>query len=65
VTTFQDRVAAKATEVKVSRLLLSIPAGVLWLLGAVVGLVWFLIAWGWAALVIGFSDGARRESDGD
>jgi hypothetical protein len=65
LTSFQDRVAAKATEVKVSRLLLSIPAAVLWLVGAAVGLVWFLLAWCWAALIIGFSDGSRRETEGD
>jgi hypothetical protein len=60
---FNDRVADKAAEVSIGRLLLSIPAGLLWLVGATVGAVWFLLAWCWAALVIGFGDGRRRGSE--
>lgn len=65
MTSFQERVAAKAVEVSIPRVLLSIPAWVLWLVGAAVGLVWFLLSWCFAAVVVGFSDGSRRDREAE
>lgn len=54
--TFPDRVAEKAGQVNVVRLVLSVLALVPWALGVVVGVVFLAVAWMWAAAAIGFSD---------
>jgi hypothetical protein len=35
-----------------------------WLLGALVGLVWAVVRWVWAAVCVGFSDGSSRVNRG-
>lgn len=54
--TFPDRVATKAGQVNVLRLLLSVLALIPWLLGVLVGVLFLAVAWMWAAAVIGFGD---------
>jgi hypothetical protein len=49
--------ARKASPAKAAKTLLASP---LYLMGFVIGGIWYLLAWGWSAIVVGFTDGARR-----
>lgn len=55
-----ERIAAKAKSYKPSRAagtLIALPfIAVGWLVGA----VWFVAAWAWAAVVVGFTEAARK-----
>ncbi|MEM9516031.1 MAG: hypothetical protein AAGA42_14360 [Actinomycetota bacterium] len=58
---FPERVAQRATEVQVARLLLSLLAVPFYVLGFVVGVVWLAIRWIYAAVVVGFADARDRQ----
>lgn len=60
-----DRVAEAATTVKPLRLLLSLCALPLYLLGWAVGFVVVAFSWIVAAAQVGYSDGRRRKPDAD
>lgn len=63
---FPDRVATKAADVRVGRLLLSLLALPFYVLGFVIGVVWVAIRWIFAAVVVGFADvGTIRRVSGD
>lgn len=57
---FPDRVAAKAADVRILRVVLSLLALPFYALGIVVGLIWLAIRWTYAAVVVGFADVAHR-----
>lgn len=65
---FQARVEEKAATLKPGRALLTVIAAVLfavgWLVGQAVRFVWTMIAWAWAASVVGFHT-ARHGDGGD
>ncbi len=62
-TTFFDRVATTGREVSPLRALLTLLAGLFWLVGAAVGLairvVVFVVRWVWAAAVVGYQDALK------
>ena len=60
---YVDRVADRAADVQVVRLLLSLLALPFWLLGLLVGVVWLAVRWCYAAAIVGFSDVKRRSRD--
>lgn len=61
-TTFADRVGSRALEIRPVAVLLFIVAAPFWLLGFAAALVWFLVKWVLAAVLVGWSDAkARRE----
>lgn len=63
--TYVDRVADRAAEVQVVRLLLSLLALPFYLLGAVVAVVWLAVKWCYAAVLVGFADvKGRRDAAG-
>jgi|TARA_Y100000310_G_scaffold142460_1_gene142016 hypothetical protein len=67
--TFYDRVATAGRETSPLKVLLTVLAGLFWLVGAAVGLVlrvaFFVVRWVWAAAVVGFRDVmSGRSSDG-
>ena len=57
---YVDRVADRAADVQVVRLLLSLLALPFWLLGLLVGVLWLAIRWCYAAAIVGFGDVKRR-----
>lgn len=59
--TFAGRVATKAAEVKIARILLSIVAAPFWVLGYLVAFVVCVVLWCIAAAQVGYSDGRRRK----
>jgi len=59
---FPDRVAAKAADIKVARILLSLIAVPFYVVGIVVGVAWLAIRWTFAAVVVGFSDACGKRS---
>lgn len=61
---FPDRVAQRAVQVNVVKVLLSILAFPFWLIGALVGIVFLAVAWLWAACVIGFADARSLSNRG-
>jgi hypothetical protein len=62
---FPERVAVKAADVQVGRLLLSLLALPFYVLGFAVGIGFAAIAWVYTAAVIGFRDVVAERSDGD
>lgn len=62
---FAARVASRAEQVQIARLLLSLLALPFYIVGAVAALVWLCMRWAYAALVIGFSDIVARAGGGD
>jgi hypothetical protein len=57
---YPERVAAKAVEVKLARVLLSVLAAPFYVLGWVVALLVVVVMWCVAAVQVGFADGRRR-----
>lgn len=55
-----DRVQAKASELVPLKVLLSILAAPFYVLGFLVGVLWFALAWAYAAVLVGVQDGRRR-----
>lgn len=53
---FPERVALKAADVAVAKILLTILALPFYALGFVAGLVWVAVRWIFAAVVVGFGD---------
>jgi hypothetical protein len=64
VSEFVDRVAVRASTVDMRAVVLSVLVFPFWLLGALVGLVWAVVRWVWAAVCVGFSDGSSRVNRG-
>jgi hypothetical protein len=62
---FPERVATKAADVQVGRLLLSLLALPFYVLGFAVGVLFAAIAWVYTAAVIGFRDVVPAQSDDD
>lgn len=62
-TTFVDRVAVQAQQVRPVRVLLSILAAPFYALGFVVALVVVVAAWFWAAAQVGWADARQRGRD--
>lgn len=60
---FADRVAAKAVEVRVLRLLLTLLALPFYVLGVVVAFVWLAVKWCCAAVAVGFADVKAKRGD--
>lgn len=65
IATFPERVATRAQSVNVVKLLLSVLALPFYVLGIVAGVLWLVIQFAYAGVVVGFSDAARRRSGGD
>ena len=63
---FQARVEEKATSLHPGRAVLTVVAALLYAVGWLIGLLfkaaWAVIAWGWAAAVVGFT--SARSHDG-
>lgn len=53
---FPERVALKASDVAVAKVLLTLLAVPFYLLGFAVGAVWVAVRWIFAAVVVGFGD---------
>jgi hypothetical protein len=51
-----DRVASRAQTVTVGRVLLTVLAAPVYVLGAVAGVLVAVVLWAWAAGAVGFSD---------
>lgn len=66
VMTFPDRVQARAQQVNVVRLLVSVLMIPFWIVGALVGILFLVVSWAYAACAVGFNDAkaVRRERDG-
>lgn len=58
---FPERVAAKAVDIRVARILLTILAAPFYVVGFVAGVLWLALRWVFAALVVGFTDITNRE----
>jgi len=63
--TYIDRVATKATEVRVVSILLSLIALPFYVLGFVAAVVFVLVRWCVAAVLVGFSDAMSRSGRDD
>lgn len=63
--TYPDRVAAKAAEFKLTRVLLSILAAPFYVVGAVAAVLWMAGAWAISGVLIGFADVKGRTSGAD
>lgn len=59
---FPERVAVKAADVAVAKVLLTILALPFYVLGFVVGVVWVAMRWIFAAVVVGFADVNTRRA---
>ena len=61
-----DQVDADARELRPGRVVLTVIFAVLfvvgWVVGAVFRAVWLVIAWAWAAAVVGFNKSSGRET---
>lgn len=60
VVTFPARVAARAVEVDVVKVLLSLLVLPFYVVGAVAAVVWLLVRWCYAAVLVGFADVTKR-----
>lgn len=56
VRSFAERVAARAVEVDLGRLLLTLLAVPFWLIGVVIGVAWVALRWMVAAVAVGVAD---------
>lgn len=59
---FPERVATKAADVDIAKLLLTLLALPFYVLGLAVGLTWVALRWIYAAVVVGFADVAERRT---
>jgi len=55
-----DRVAERARRADPGRAVRTLAALPFYAIGWVAGTAWFVLAWVWASVVVGFADGARR-----
>ena len=55
-----DAIAEKAASFSLVRALLAIPATLLYIVGTLAAVVFLVLAWMWAALVVGFTEGRER-----
>jgi hypothetical protein len=62
--TFPDRVAARAVEINVVKVVLSILALPFYVLGAVAAVVFLVVRFAYAGVQVGFGDVARRSGGG-
>jgi hypothetical protein len=63
---FPERVALKAADVAVAKILLTILALPFYVLGFIAGVLWVAVRWIFAAVVVGFGDvTTRRAVTGD
>ena len=62
---FSQRVAARAGEIRILRILLTVLAAPFYVIGFVVGFVWLAVRWTISALIIGFSDAMNRNGRPD
>lgn len=60
VATYAERVATRAATFKPLRALLIVLASPFYLIGLLVGLLWILVSWAYAAVLVGVEDGRRR-----
>ncbi len=58
--TFPSRVAERAAEVKLTRVLLTVLAAPFYVVGLVLGVVWVAVLWLVAAVALGVADARRR-----
>lgn len=63
--TMNERIAAKAAEVRPLRILLSLFALPFYALGLLAGVVLLVGSWCYAAVLVGVSDARRRSGPGD
>lgn len=61
--TYIERVATKATELDPARAILAVLAAPFYLAGALVGVLWLLLSWVWAAVLTGVYDVRDRQGD--
>lgn len=59
---FPKRVATKASDIAVAKVLLTILALPFYVLGFVAGVVWVAVRWIFAAIVVGFGDVHARQA---
>jgi hypothetical protein len=62
--TFPDRVAARAVEINVVKLLLSVLTLPFYVLGVVVAVLFLVVRFAYAGVQVGFGDVARRSGGG-
>ncbi len=62
MSSFPVRVAAKAQTFTPLRALLTLLTLPLWLVGAVAGVLWLVVTWAAAAVVLGFDEALERGS---
>lgn len=60
---YPERVAARASEVRVGQILLALIAAPFYVLGFIAGIVWAAVVWIVAAVQIGFADARRRREE--
>ena len=60
MTDFYTRIQRRASSIKFTRVLLTILASPVYILGALIGLLWFTFAWLGAALLLGIKEGKAR-----
>lgn len=60
---YVERVANRAQDVQIIRLVLTLLALPFFVVGLVVGLVWLAVRWCYAALLVGFEQVTKREAD--
>lgn len=62
---YVERVADRAAEIQVARILLTLIALPFYVLGLVVGLLWLAVRWCFAAVLVGFEQAAKRDGVND
>jgi hypothetical protein len=62
---FPERVAERAADIRVARILLTLLAVPFYVLGFIVGVVWVGLRWAFAAVAIGVTDVSRRRVSDD
>lgn len=60
IASFPERVATRAQSVNVVKLLLSVLTLPFYVLGLVVGVVWLVLSFAYAGVLVGFGDASRR-----
>lgn len=62
---YVERVADRAAEVQILRLVLSLLALPFYVVGLVLGVLWLTVRWCYAAAVVGFEQLTQRDGDDD
>ena len=62
--TYPNRVAARAAQIRPLSVLLSVLVFPFYVIGFVVGVVWLLISWAFAAVLVGMSAAKPKATDG-